>query len=163
MKSKSSQEQYVLERPERIVRIEVLLRQPGGVTMTGLMEYLTERRTIISEDLEMMRDEMGFPVRWNSDTGVFFWGEENEESPRDGSTPDVTDLSLLFQALEHEERIYVITTTATGEEERIYGLPKDLQTEPDRCFVVLLTESGDSRRIDLENVRKVKEALGSRK
>ncbi len=163
MLSRSSQEQCVFDRHERIVRIEVLLHQPGGVTMIGLMENLKERRNIISEDLEVMRDEMGLSVQWNSDTGAFFLGEENEESPGDASMPQVTDLSLLFQALEHEERIYVITSTATGEEERIYGLPKDLTTELDRCFVVLLTEPGDFRRIDLESIRKVKEAFGSRK
>ena len=76
---------------------------------------------------------------------------------------ETTHLSLLFQALEHEERIYVITAAGTGEEERIYGLPKELQTELDRCFVVLLTESGDLRRIDLESVRNVNEAFGSRR
>ena len=163
MLSNSSQGACAIERPERIARIEVLLRQSGGVSMVRLMEDLKERRSVISEDLEAMRDEMGLPVLWNPDTGAFFLGKENGENPKDESTPEVTDLSLLFQALEHEQRIYVITSTATGDEERIYGLPKDLKTDLDRCFVVMLTETGDLRVIDLESVRKVKEAFGSRK
>ena len=163
MLSNSSQGACVIERPERIARIEVLLRQSGGVSMVRLMEDLKERRSVISEDLEAMRDEMGLPVQWNPDTGVFFLAEKNGENPNDESTPEVTDLSLLFQALEHEQRIYVITSTATGDEERIYGLPKNVKTDLDRRFVVMLTESGDLRLIDLESVQKVKEAFGSRK
>ena len=163
MLSKSSQGACAMERPERVARIEILLRQSGGVSMTGLMENLKERRSIISEDLEAMRDEMGLPVQWNPDTGAFSLGKESRESPKDASTPDVTDLSLLFEALEHEQRIYVITSSATGDEERIYGLPKDLKADVERPYVVMLTEAGEMRRIDLESITTVKEAFGSRK
>ena len=163
MLSNSSQGACDIERPERITRIKVLLRQSGGVSMVRLVEELKERRSVISEDLEAMRDEMGLPVQWNPDTGAFFLGEENRENPKVESTSKVTDLSLLFQALELEQRIYVVISTATGDEERIYGLPKDLKTSLDRCSFVMLTELGDLRQIDLESVRKVKEAFGSRK
>lgn len=161
--SNSSQWACDIERPERIARIEVLLRQSGGVSMVRLVEDLNERRSVISEDLEAMRDEMGIPVQWNPDTGAFFLGEENRETTRDESIPKVTDLSLLFQALELEQRIYVITSTAAGDEEQIYGLPKDLKTSLGGCSFVMLTEPGVLRQIDLESVRKVKEAFGSRK
>ena len=163
MLSKSSQGACAMERPERVARIEILLRQSGGVSMTGLMENLKERRSIISEDLEAMRDEMGLPVQWNPDTGAFSLGKESRESPKDASTPDVTDLSLLFEALEHEQRIYVITSTAPGDKERLYGLPKDLKADVERPYVVMLTEAGEMRRIDLESITTVKEAFGSRK
>ena len=92
MLSNSSQGACDIERPERIARIEVLLRQSGGVSMVRLVEDLNERRSVISEDLEAMRDEMGIPVQWNPDTGAFFLGEENRETTRDESIPKVTDL-----------------------------------------------------------------------
>ena len=57
----------LMERPERVVLLEPLLRQPGGATIGGLMAALGERRDIISDDLEAMRDEMGLPVRWDPD------------------------------------------------------------------------------------------------
>ena len=49
------------ERPERVALLEPLLRQPGGATIGQLMTALGERRDIISDDLEAMRDEMGLP------------------------------------------------------------------------------------------------------
>ena len=44
------------ERPERVALLEPLLRQPGGATIGDLMAALGERRDIISDDLEAMRD-----------------------------------------------------------------------------------------------------------
>ncbi len=63
--------------PERLIpvaRIRDLLRQPGGVTMTFLVESLREPRDIVSNDLETMRDCLGFPVRWDPDTGTYRLG-----------------------------------------------------------------------------------------
>ena len=59
------------ERPERVALLEPLLRQPGGATIGQLMAALGERRDIISDDLEAMRDEMGLPVRWDPESGTY--------------------------------------------------------------------------------------------
>ena len=101
------------ERPERVALLEPLLRQPGGATIGQLMAALGERRDIISDDLEAMRDEMGLPVRW--DPG------DRDLSPRCGSgrrTSPVRkgcDLALLYRAIALEEYLYVTFTTGSGE------------------------------------------------
>ena len=60
-----------MERPERVALLEPLLRQPGGATIGRLMAALGERRDIISDDLEAMRDELGLPVRWDPESGTY--------------------------------------------------------------------------------------------
>ena len=57
-----------MKQPQRIARINVLLRQQQGVTMAQLMEDLSVSRATVNRDLDLMRDQMHAPIVWDRDT-----------------------------------------------------------------------------------------------
>lgn len=54
-----------MERQQRIVRIDALLRRRNGVSMAEMMADLEVSRATICRDLEMMRDQMNAPIVWD--------------------------------------------------------------------------------------------------
>ena len=149
--------------PERLIpvaRIRDLLRQPGGVTMTFLVEPLREARYIISNDLETKRDYLGFPVRWDPDTGTYRLGKRP-----DAGQPHAAgvDLALLYRAIALEEYLYVTVTTESGIEKHIHALPGKVKKVRGRHQVKLHERSGAWRVVDLEAITAVAEAFGINK
>jgi hypothetical protein len=149
--------------PERLIpveRIRNLLRQPGGVTMTFMVESLRAPRDIISNDLETMRDYLGFPVCWDPGTGTYRLGKGPEAGqPR----PEGVDLALLYRAIALEEYLYVTVTTGSGIQKRIHALPGKVKKVRGRRQVKLRERSGAWRVVDLEAIQEVKEAFGVNK
>ena len=84
------------------------------------MTALGERRDIISDDLEAMRDELGLPVRWDPESGTY---RLEVETPSGESRQEGCDLALLYRAIALEEYLYVTVTTESGIEKRIHALP----------------------------------------
>ena len=70
-----------MEKPQRIARINVLLRQRQGVTMAQLMEDLSVTRATVNRDLALMRDEMHAPIVWDRGCGVYRLEAENDTGP----------------------------------------------------------------------------------
>ncbi len=70
-----------MEKPQRIARINVLLRQRQGVTMAQLMEDLSVTRATVNRDLALMRDEMHAPIVWDRGCGVYRLEAENQNGP----------------------------------------------------------------------------------
>ena len=70
-----------MERTQRIGRINVLLRQPQGVTMAKLMEDLSVSRATVNLDLQLMRDQMHAPIIWDRGCGVYRLEEGNHTGP----------------------------------------------------------------------------------
>ena len=70
-----------MEKPQRIARINVLLRQRQGVTMAQLMEDLSVTRATVNRDLALMRDEMHAPIVWDRGCGVYRLEAENQTGP----------------------------------------------------------------------------------
>ena len=68
-----------MKRPQRIARINVLLRQSGGVTMAQLMEDLSVTRATVCRDLDLMRDQMYAPIV--RDRYRYRIGEANQTGP----------------------------------------------------------------------------------
>ncbi len=68
-------------KPQRIARINVLLRRPQGVTMAQLMEDLSVKRSTVCRDLDLMRDQMHAPIVWDRDDGVYRLEAENHTGP----------------------------------------------------------------------------------
>ncbi len=68
-----------MKRPQRIARINVLLRQSGGVTMAQLMEDLSVTRATVCRDMDLMRDQMYAPIV--RDRYRYRIGEENQTGP----------------------------------------------------------------------------------
>ncbi len=148
------------ERPERVALLEPLLRQPGGATIGQLMAALGERRDIISDDLEAMRDELGLPVRWDPETGTY---RIEAESAGGEPHPEGLDLALLYRAIALEEYIYVTFTTGSGETKRLRALPGKVRKVRGVRQVKLRERSGAWRMVELEAIREVAEAFGINK
>lgn len=149
--------------PERLIkvdRIATLLRQPGGATMTRLVAALGERRDVISNDLETMRDDLGFAIRWNPATGTYCLDVTAGAVQR---TREDCDLALLYRAIALEEYLYVSFTTAAGEINRLHALPGKVRKTKGKRRVKLTERSGAWRRVDLEDIREVAEAFGMNK
>lgn len=70
-----------MEKPQRIARINVLLRQRQGVTMAQLMEDLSVTRATINRDLALMRDQMHAPILWDRYDGVYRLEAEKQTGP----------------------------------------------------------------------------------
>jgi hypothetical protein len=148
------------ERPERVALLEPVLRQQGGASIGQLMAVLGERRDIISDDLEAMRDEMGLPVRWDPESGTYrLEAEAAGEVPR----PEGCDLALLYRAIALEEYLYVTFTTGSGETRRLHALPGKVRKVRGVRQVKLRERSGAWRMIELEAIREVAEAFGINK
>ena len=116
--------------PERLIpveRIRNLLRQPGGVTMTFMVESLRAPRDIISNDLETMRDYLGFPVRWDPGTGTYRLDPTHDAGrpPSEGC-----DLALLYRAIALEEYLYVTFMTGSGDTVRLHAMPGKVENAP---------------------------------
>ena len=150
----------LMERPERVALVEPLLRQPGGAAMGQLMTVLRERRDIISDDLEAMRDERGLPVRWDPEFGTYRLGAE---TPSGEPRPEGCDLALLYRAIGLEEYLYVTFTTASGDTMRLRALPGKVRTVRGVRQVKLRERSGARRVVDLKAIREVAEAFGINK
>ena len=152
-----------LQAPERLIpvaRIKSLLRQPGGVTMTFMVECLRAPRDIISNDLETMRDYLGFPIRWDPGTGTYRLGATHDAGqPR----PEGCDFPLLYRAIALEEYIYVTFATASGLQKRLHALPGKVKKVRGKRQVKLQERSGAWRVVELEAIQEVKEALGVNK
>jgi hypothetical protein len=124
------------------------------------MAVLGERRDIISDDLEAMRDEMGLPVRWDPASGTYHLGAEAAgEAPR----PEGCDLALLYRAIALEEYLYVTFTTGSGETRRLHALPGKVRKVRGVRQVKLRERSGAWRMVELEAIREVAEAFGINK
>lgn len=148
------------ERPERVALLEPLLRRPGGATIGQLMAGLGERRDIISDDLEAMRDELGLRVRWDPESGTYHLVEEAAgEVPR----PDGCDHTLLYRAIALEEYLYVTFMTGSGETRRLHALPGKVRTVRGVRQLKLRERSGAWRMLELEAIREVAEAFGINK
>ena len=70
-----------MKKPQRIARINVLLRRPQGVTMAQLMEDLSVKRVTVCRDLDLMRDQMHAPIVWDRGRGVYRLEAENHTGP----------------------------------------------------------------------------------
>ena len=150
----------LMERPERVALLEPLLRQSGGATIGQLMAAMWERRDIISDDLEAMRDELGLPVRWDPESGTYrLEAEAAGGEPR----PEGCDLALLYRAIALEEYLYVTFTTGSGETRRLHALPGKVRKVRGVRQVKLRERSGAWRMIELETIREVAEAFGINK
>jgi hypothetical protein len=148
------------ERPERVALLEPLLRQPGGATIGQLMAALGERRDIISDDLEAMRDDMGLPVRWDPESGTYHLGVE----PASGEPrPEGCDLTLLYRAIALEEYFYVTFMTGSGETKRLHALPGKVRKVRGVRQVKLRERSGARHVVELKAIREVVEAFGINK
>ena len=150
----------LMERPERVALLEPLLRQPGGATIGQLMAAVGERRDIISDDLEAMRDEMGLPVRWDPESGTY---RLEAEAPSGEPRPEGCDLALLYRAIALEEYLYVTFTTGSGETRRLHALPGKVRKVRGVRQIKLRERSGAWRMIELEAIREVTEAFGINK
>ena len=148
------------ERPERVALVEPLLRQPGGATIGQLMAALGERRDIISDDLEAMRDEMGLPVRCDPESGSY---RLDPEAAGDQPRPEGCDLALLYRAIALEEYLYVTFTTGSGETRRLHALPGKVRKVRGVRQVKLRERSGAHHVIELKAIREVAEAFGINK
>lgn len=148
------------ERPERITLLKPLLRQPGGATIGQLMAALGERRDIISDDLEAMRDELGLPVRWDPESGTYHL---ESEAAGGGSRPEGCDLALLYRAITLEEYLYVTFTTGSGETRRLHALPGKVRKVRGVRQTKLRERSGAKHVVELEAIREVAEAFGINK
>ena len=148
------------ERPERVALLEPLLRQPGGATIGDLMAALGERRDIISDDLEAMRDELGLPVRWDPESGTYRLGAEVAgREPR----PEGCDLALLYRAIALEEYLYVTFMTGSGDAVRLHALPGKVRKVHGIHQIKLRERSGAQHVVELEAIREVAEAFGINK
>jgi len=148
------------ERPERVALLEPLLRQSGGATIGQLMAALGERRDIISDDLEAMRDELGLLVRWDPETGTY----RIEAEPAGGEhRPEGLDLALLYRAIALEEYLYVTFMTGSGETKRLHALPGKVRKVRGVSQLKLRERSGAWRMVELEAIREVAEAFGINK
>lgn len=148
------------ERPERVALLAPLLRRPGGATIGQLMAALGERRDIISDDLEAMRDELGLPVRWNPESGTYrIEAEAAGEVPH----PEGLDLALLYRAIGLEEYLYVTFATGSGETRRLHALPGKVRRVRGIRQVKLRERSGAWLMVELEAIREVTEAFGINK
>jgi len=148
------------ERPERVGLLEPLLRQPGGASIGQLMAALGERRDVISDDLEAMRDEMGLPVRWDPESGTY---RLEAETPSGEPRPEGCDLALLYRAIALEEYLYVTFTTGSGETRRLHALPGKVRKVRGVRQTKLRERSGAWRMVELKAIREVAEAFGSNK
>ncbi len=149
--------------PERLIpveRIRNLLRQPGGVTMTFMVESLRAPRDIISNDLETMRDYLGFPVRWDPGTGTYRLDPTHDAGrpPSEGC-----DLALLYRAIALEEYLYVTFMTGSGDTVRLHALPGKVRKVRGIRQVKLRERSGAQQVVELEAIREVAEAFGINK
>ncbi len=150
----------LMERPDRVALLEPLLRQSGGATIGQLMAAMWERRDIISDDLEAMRDELGLPVRWDPESGTYrLEAEAAGSEPR----PEGCVLALLYRAIALEEYLYVTFTTGSGETRRLHALPGKVRKLRGVRQIKLRERSGAWRMLELEAIREVAEAFGINK
>jgi len=150
----------LMERPERVALLEPLLRQSGGATIGQLMAAVGERRDIISDDLEAMRDEMGLRIRWDPESGTY---RLEAEAAAGEPHPEGCDLALLYRAIALEEYLYVTFTTGSGETRRLHALPGKVRKVRGVRQVKLRERSGAWRMVELEAIREVAEAFGINK
>jgi len=148
------------ERCDRTALLEPLLRQPGGATLHRLMAELGERRDIISDDLEAMRDEMGLPVRRDPDSGAY---RIEPETAGDPPRAETCDLALLYRAIALEEFLYVTLTTGAGATRRLHALPGKIRKVRGTRQVVLRERSGATHKVALAAIANVVEAFGVNK
>lgn len=70
-----------MQKPQRIARINALLKRRQGVTMAELMEDLSVTRATVNRDLALMRDELHAPIVWDRGRGVYYLGAQNQIGP----------------------------------------------------------------------------------
>ena len=70
-----------MAQPQRIARINALLRQRQGVTMAQLIADLEVSRATVNRDLDFLRDQMHAPIVWDRDSGVYRLEAENRIGP----------------------------------------------------------------------------------
>ena len=148
------------ERLIQIERIANLLRRPGGVTMTRLVAAIGERRDIISNDLETMRDFLGYPIRWDPDTGTYRLDTLPQTYPLSQAG---CDFALLERAIELEEYVYVTLETVSGDMQCLHAMPIKARKVFGKQQVKLLERSGAWRMVDRGAIQEVLEAFGSNK
>lgn len=149
--------------PERLIQVKhiaYLLGQPSGVTMSRLVEATRERRDVLSNDLETMRDDLGYPIRWNPDSSAYYLAERH---PGDGQKVTDIGLELLYRAIALEEYLYVIAETAPGEWKRLHGLPGKIRRKNGGQQFKLRESDGTTHELDLAAVIEVTEAFGMNK
>lgn len=143
----------------RLLPIKViaeLLARPGGVTLSELVASLGERRDIVTLALERMRDELGYPVHWNPDSGAYVL--DNAPVP-DGDSPD---FALLYRAIALQERLYVRVAGASSDD-CLHGLPGRITGRGERRGFPLRTPDGIEREVALASIIEIREALGTNK
>lgn len=132
------------------------LSRPGGATLTELVASLGERRDIVTLALERMRDELGYPVRWNPDTGAYVL--DNAPVPA-GNGPN---FALLYRAIALQERLYV-TVAGASSDDRLHGLPGRITGRGERRGFPLRAADGSEREVALASIIEIREALGTNK
>jgi hypothetical protein len=144
--------------PRRLppARLAALLRRPGGTTMEALLAATRERRWELTQALEALRDDLGYPVRRNPETGAYYLACTSDESAPDGDD----SLALLYRAIALEEFVYLMFATADGRELRLHGLPGRIRSYRGIRGFKLRQRDGSVWRIDLATVRRVQEAFG---
>lgn len=152
-----------VHRPDRLIqvkRIATLLRHPGGITMTRLVSILREPRDLVSDDLETMRDFLGYAIRWDPATGTYGLGPAPEPGEQ---TATGCDLALLYRAIALEEFLYVTFTTESGELRQVHALPGKICKRQGKFRLRLRERNGAWQRVELGSVHTVTEAFGLNK
>jgi hypothetical protein len=133
-----------------------LLGRPGGATMDELLAATRARRLELTQALEALRDDFGYPVRRNAEVGAYtLAGTTDVPEPHDD-----TCLPLLYRAIACEEFIYLTFATPGGGKIRLHGLPGRIRSHRGRHSFKMRQRDGAVRRIDLSTVVRVQEAFG---
>lgn len=148
------------ERVIPVDRIASLLRAKGGATMTQLVAKLGIRRDQLSNDLETMRDYLGYPIVWSPAFGTYRMVAARTGSRRRTGEPD---LALLERAIALEEFAYISFAVAPDAVKCLHALPRRARKKNGKAQVKLVERSGAWRVIDVESIREVQEAFGMNK
>lgn len=148
------------ERVILVDRIACLLRAKGGASMTQLVAKLRIPRDRLSNDLETMRDYLGYPIVWSPAFGTYHLVAARTGT---GRRPEEPDLALLERAIALEEFAYITFAVAPDATKCLHALPRRERRSRGKARVRLVERSGAWRVIDVESIREVQEAFGMNK
>ena len=70
-----------MDRSQRLIRIDALLKRRQGASMEDLIYELGVSRATIGRDLEIMRDQMNAPITWDRDARTYRLGDRVGAGP----------------------------------------------------------------------------------
>lgn len=70
-----------MERTRRLSRINALVSRSQGATMAQMMEDMEVSRATINRDIELLRDQMGAPIVWDSYREIYRLDHNNPIGP----------------------------------------------------------------------------------